>query len=80
MKNNIVLLRKEKNITQEQLANDLDVSRQTIIAIESEKYCPSLVLAFKIAKYFNSKGGGHKGAAGFVSDKIPFSDQSVFVI
>ena len=34
----------------------------------------------KIAKYFNSKGVGHKGAAGFVSDKIPFSDQSVFVI
>lgn len=55
MKNNIALLRKEKNITQEQLANDLDVSRQTIIAIESEKYCPSLVLAFKIANYFNLK-------------------------
>lgn len=53
MKNNIILLRKEKNITQEQLANALEVSRQTIIAIESEKYCPSLILAFKIAQFFN---------------------------
>lgn len=53
MKNNIVLLRKEKNITQQQLANALGVSRQTIIAIESEKYSPSLLLAFKIAQFFN---------------------------
>lgn len=34
----------------------------------------------KIAQFFNPKGGGHKGAAGFVSDKLIFSDQSVFVI
>jgi len=53
MKNNIQDLRKKNNITQEQLAEALEVSRQTINAIENGKYCPTLVLAFKIAKYFN---------------------------
>lgn len=55
MKNNIEKLRKERNITQEELANSLDVTRQTINAIENAKYCPSLELAFKIAKFFNKK-------------------------
>lgn len=55
MKNNIEQLRKEKNITQEELANILEVSRQTINAIENEKYSPSLELAFKISKFFNKK-------------------------
>lgn len=55
MKNNIEELRKEKNITQEELANILDVSRQTINAIENAKYSPSLELAFKIAIFFNKK-------------------------
>lgn len=55
MKNNIEKLRKEKNITQEELANILEVSRQTINAIENEKYSPSLELAFKISKFFNKK-------------------------
>lgn len=55
MKNNIEELRKEKNITQEELANILDVSRQTINAIENAKYSPSLELAFKIAIFFNNK-------------------------
>lgn len=41
-----------KDITQEELANELGVTRQTIIAIEKNKYDPSLVLAFKIAKFF----------------------------
>lgn len=40
------------NLTQEQLADVIGVSRQTIIAIESDKYLPSLGLAFKIAKLF----------------------------
>lgn len=53
MKNNIEKLRKERNITQEELANALEVTRQTINAIENAKYCPSLILAFKISKYFN---------------------------
>ena len=52
MKNNIQDLRKKNNITQEQLAEALEVSRQTINAIENGKYCPTLMLAFKIAKYF----------------------------
>lgn len=55
MKNNIEQLRKEKNITQEELANILEVSRQTINAIENEKYSPSLELAFKISEFFNKK-------------------------
>ena len=55
MKNNIEKLRKESNITQEELANSLNVTRQTINAIENAKYCPSLELAFKIARFFNKK-------------------------
>ena len=55
MKNNIEKLRKESNITQEELAKNLDVTRQTINAIENAKYCPSLELAFKIARFFNKK-------------------------
>lgn len=41
------------DLTQEALANDLGVTRQTILAIEKGKYDPSLDLAFKIARYFN---------------------------
>ncbi len=52
MDNNIRILRAMKNITQEELAEALDVSRQTIIAIENGKYDPSLKLSFKIANYF----------------------------
>ena len=55
MKNNIEKLRKKSNINQEELANRLNVSRQTINAIENAKYCPSLELAFKIARFFNKK-------------------------
>ena len=55
MKNNIEKLRKESNITQEELANSLNVTRQTINAIENAKYCPSLELAFKIERFFNKK-------------------------
>lgn len=40
------------DLTQEALANDLGVTRQTILAIEKGKYDPSLDLAFKIARYF----------------------------
>jgi putative transcriptional regulator len=52
MKNNICELRKIYNLTQEDLAGKANVSRQTIIAIEKEKYDPSLKLAFKIARLF----------------------------
>ena len=54
MQNKVRVFRAMKNITQEELANALGVTRQTIIAIENEKYNPSLELAFKIAKYFET--------------------------
>jgi len=50
MKNNICELRKIYNLTQKELADKTNVSRQTIIAIEKDKYNPSLKLALKIAK------------------------------
>jgi len=43
------------NITQEDLANAIGVTRQTVIAMEKGKYNPSLALAFKIARYFKVK-------------------------
>jgi putative transcriptional regulator len=52
MKNNLKVLRAEKNWTQADLADSLAVSRQTINAIEKGKFDPSLPLAFKIAKLF----------------------------
>ncbi len=48
-------MRKERGITQEELAKALGVSRQTITAIERGKYDPSLRLAFKLAKFFGVK-------------------------
>ena len=53
MKNNIKVERAIKGITQEELANKVSVSRQTINAMEANKYVPSTVLALKIAKVFN---------------------------
>ena len=52
MKNRLEEIRKEKGITQEELANTLEVSRQTIGSLENGRYNPSIILAFKIAKYF----------------------------
>ena len=52
MKNNLKLLRANKGWTQAELAMQLDVSRQTIIAIEKGKFDPSLPLAFKAARLF----------------------------
>ena len=52
MKNRLKVLRAERNLTQAQLADALDVSRQTINAIEKGKFDPSLPLAFKIARLF----------------------------
>ena len=52
MKNNIKVERAIKNLTQEQLANAVSVSRQTINAMEANKYVPSTVLALKLARYF----------------------------
>lgn len=53
MKNRIKVERAIKNMTQEELAGKIGVSRQTINAMESNKYVPSTVLALKIAKLFN---------------------------
>ncbi len=50
--NKVFELRKEKNVTQEEFAKALGVSRQTIIAIEKGNYIPSLLLGLKIAKFF----------------------------
>lgn len=55
MKNTIKIERAVKNITQEDLAKTIGVSRQTINAMEAGKYVPSTVLALKIARYFNKK-------------------------
>lgn len=52
MKNRIHVLRAEKRWTQAELAEHLNVSRQTINALETEKYDPSLPLAFSIARLF----------------------------
>jgi len=52
MKNKLRVLRAERNWTQAKLANALEVSRQTVNAIETGKYDPALPLAFKISKLF----------------------------
>lgn len=52
MKNRLEELRKERGIKQEELAAVLEVSRQTIGSLENGRYNPSILLAFKIAKYF----------------------------
>jgi len=55
MTNKIKVFRAMRNMTQEDLADKIGVTRQTIIAIEKNKYVPSLELAFKIADEFNEK-------------------------
>jgi len=52
MKNRLKVLRAEQHLTQAGLAQRLDVSRETVNAIETGRYDPSLPLAFKIAKLF----------------------------
>jgi putative transcriptional regulator len=53
MENNLKVKRAEMNLTQDDLAKKVRVTRQTIIAIESGRYDPSLELAFKFAHFFN---------------------------
>jgi putative transcriptional regulator len=55
MKNRLREMRAAKEWSQSDLADKLDVSRQTVNAIETEKYDPSLPLAFKVARLFKSK-------------------------
>lgn len=53
MKNRLTEIRKERGITQEELADALEVSRQTIGSLENGRYNPSITLAFRIARYFH---------------------------
>lgn len=52
MKNRLEELRRQRGIRQEELADALEVSRQTIGSLENGRYNPSILLAFRIAKYF----------------------------
>lgn len=52
MKNRLEELRKLRGIRQEELADQLEVSRQTIGSLENGRYNPSIILAFKIARFF----------------------------
>ena len=53
VKNRLEALRKERGIRQEELAKALSVSRQTIGSLENGRYNPSILLAFRIARYFD---------------------------
>ena len=53
MKNRIETIRKERGIRQEDFARSMGVSRQTISSLETGRYNPSILLAHKIAKYFD---------------------------
>ncbi|MBI3478978.1 MAG: helix-turn-helix transcriptional regulator [Nitrosomonadales bacterium] len=55
MKNKVRAYRLQRELSQQQLADELSVSRQTINSIETEKYEPSLQMAFRLAKYFGVK-------------------------
>ena len=55
MKNRLEEIRKERGIKQEELAAALEVSRQTIGSLENGRYNPSIVLAFKLARYFDMR-------------------------
>lgn len=53
IKNNVAELRKDLQVTQEDLATAVGVTRQTVIAVEKGNYTPSVTLALKISKFFN---------------------------
>ncbi len=55
IENKVLEFRKEKNVTQEEFAAKINVSRQTVVAIEKGNYVPSLLLGLKIAKFFEKK-------------------------
>lgn len=55
MKNRLEEIRKRHGISQEELAISLEVSRQTISSLENGRYNPSILLAFKIARYFHMR-------------------------
>ena len=53
MKNRLEEIRREHGLKQEELADILEVSRQTVGSLENGRYNPSIILAFKIARYFH---------------------------
>lgn len=53
MKNQLEAIRKQRDITQGELADAMEVSRQTIISLEKGRYNPSILLAFKLSHYFH---------------------------
>jgi len=53
VKNRLEEIRKQREISQQEMAIALEVSRQTISSLENGRYNPSIVLAFKIARYFD---------------------------
>ena len=53
MKNRLEELRINHSLTQQELADQVDVSRQTIISLESGRYNPSILLAFRLARFFD---------------------------
>jgi putative transcriptional regulator len=55
MKNRVEELRRERGVLQEELADAVGVSRQTIGSLENGRYNPSITLAFKLARYFEMK-------------------------
>ncbi|QLG49299.1 helix-turn-helix transcriptional regulator [Natrinema halophilum] len=55
MQNNLKVWRAREDLTQEALADEVDVTRQTINSIERDRYDPSLELAFKLAAYFDCR-------------------------
>ena len=55
MKNRLAEYRKKYGIKQEELADQLEVSRQTIGSLENGRYNPSIILAFKLARFFNAR-------------------------
>ena len=67
MKTRIKELREKRGLTQEALAEKVDVTRQTILFLEKGKYNPSLRLAYKIAKVLNSK----------IEDLFSFEDEKL---
>jgi len=67
MRTKIKELREKRNLTQEALAEKVDVTRQTILFLEKGKYNPSLRLAYRIAKVLNSK----------IEDVFSFEDEKI---
>ena len=55
MKNNLELLRTQAGLTQQELADQVNVSRQTIISLENGRYNPSILLAFRLSRIFGQK-------------------------